>query len=197
MVKLVVEARTKEERIQRRQKLGALHTLVVKPTTEKRYDHAFILFLTYLRNERLSLAPTKEGVDQQVSEYLEHLWLEGESQYLAGDTISAIQHKQPSLKKALPQSWRLLRTWQKHEIPCRAPPFTLQTLEVILGYLSKRDVTFAIALLLCFHACLRTSELLRLQAKHIVLGRHNSSMVLLLGPTKTSVHNEAGASAFG
>lgn len=129
--KQIVESDNKEERKKRRKELGTLHELTIRPTTVARYEKAF------LSDHCLTLGSTKEMVDLQAQDFLEYLWETGEGMSLAADCLSAIQHFQPSMRRQLNGSWRLLRTWQRYEIPSRSPPLTWTLLETLMGYLTS------------------------------------------------------------
>ena len=83
----IVEGLTRENRQKRRQELGALKDLVIKPSTVDRYTKAFKRFVEYLKEQRQTLSSSKEGLDSQIQEYIEWLWEEGESISLAADTF--------------------------------------------------------------------------------------------------------------
>ena len=185
----IVEAIDKQERIKRRKELGKLGNLVIRPATADRYEKAFQKFLSFLTSQKLAIGSQKTIVDSQLSSFLENLWEEGESISLAGDFISAVQHYQPSMRKHLPQSWRLLKTWQQHELPARAPPFTVDTLQVLLGWFHKQEPRVALALFLAFRCLLRTGEMLSISAQDIIIPPGSLSGVLYLGDTKTSGRN--------
>ena len=120
----IVEGLEKSERRKRRATLGSLKSLVLRPATISRYQKAFQHFISYLKGSHTDIAPTKAGLDRQLVDYLEFLWEDGESLSLAGDTLSSIQYYQPSAKRNINQAWKMLRTWQLHELPARATPFT-------------------------------------------------------------------------
>ena len=94
-----------------------------------------------------------------------NLWQDGESLSLAGDTISSLQYYQPSCKRNLPGAWKMLRAWQVHEPPLRAPPFTWQTFLVSLGKLYAISPVARLGVYLGFRALLRTGELLSLESQ--------------------------------
>ena len=197
MVKQIVEPHDRVTRQQRRASLGTLKSLVIQPSTLSRYTNAFRLFLQYLTHQRASIAPTRQQLDHQIEDYLEHLWQEGESLSLAGDTISGIQHFQPDCERRLPGGWKLFKAWQLRELPARAPPFTLATLQVFLGCIHQQSPQVALAIYLAFRCLLRTGELLALQAKDIVIPPKSASAVLHLGLTKTGQRNpHAGTVTF-
>ena len=189
MVKQIVEGKDKQARKERRAALGTLKSLVIKPTTVQRYQKAFAAFLSYLHAQKLQLASSRAGLDHQLEDYIEHLWQEGEGISQAGDTISSVQHFQPSCKRHLPGAWRLFKAWQLRELPARAPPFTLTTLYVLLGYIHQQSPQLALAIYVAFRCLLRTGELLALQAKDIVIPPGSSTVILYLGLTKTGQRN--------
>lgn len=128
----IVDCRDKQERKRRRKELGTLHDLTIRPSTVIRYERAFKEFLSFLQCQKQPLGSSKEKIDSQA--FLEYLWEEGEGLSLAADTLSSIQHFQPSMKHYLPGSWRLLHTWQRHEVPARSPPLTWRLVELLMGY---------------------------------------------------------------
>ena len=104
------------------------------------------------------------------------------------------QYFQPSCKGHLQGSWKLLRTWQRHELPSRAPPFTWRILLVLLGSFQQHLPQMALALHLAFRALLRTGELLALESKDIILSLDTGTAVLYLGHTKTGARNPSAGS---
>ena len=135
----IVECQNKQERKRRRQQLGTLQQLVIKRSTEDRYEKAFKRFLSYLAGQCQALGATKERIDGQAQEFIEFLWEEGEGQSLAADVLSAIQHYQPSMRRCLNGSWRLLKTWQRFEIPARAPPLTWKIVQILMGFFHHQN----------------------------------------------------------
>jgi len=71
---------------------------------------------------------------------------------LASDTISAKQHYQPSLRKRLSGAWCLFKV---------LPPFTIETLQVLLGWLPP----VALAVFLAFRCSPKTGEMLAVMAR--------------------------------
>lgn len=180
-----VEGRSKAERQAVRKQLGPLSRLTVQPKTRARYSKALDKFFFYLRERELQL-PTRKGLlDPLISEYIEHLWASGEGRALASDTIAGLQDKDPSIKGHLASSWRLLKAWNAHEIPCRAPPLTEQALHTLVGHaLFNGRNSFALSLMVAFHGLLRTGELLGLRNQDITQSSPTSVAVVSLGLTK-------------
>ena len=185
--KVTVEGNSRKVRQQRRKVLGTLSSLTVHPRTRQRYDRALGKFFAYLQWHRITLASTALALDAQLADYVEYLWQEGDSRYLGGDTVAAIQDAQPELKGSLLKSWRLLKTWARHELPARAPPLTPRLVYALCGWFVKRNMSAcALAIHLAFVALLRTGEMLGLQSKHIQASKSSGQIVLNLQATKTS-----------
>ena len=144
-------------------------------------------FLDFLTRNRLCLPSRHEEVDRLAAQYIEELWEEGDSLYLAQDVLSSLQHYEPQLKRKLLESWRLIKAWQKHEIPSRAPPLTLLTLSVLAGWFQKHQPELALALVVCFHALLRTGEMLQVTNKNIICS--HDLVLIHLGQTKMAARN--------
>ena len=178
-------------RQQRRRALGTLKALSVKKGTRERYDRSLQKFFAYLQWHRFTLAATAASLDSQLEAYVENLWHEGDSRYLASDTVAAVQDVQPELRKALPRSWRVLKKWARHELPVRAPPLTQLWVHAICGWFCHSGMSStALAVHLAFAALLRTGEMLGLRSKHIVASTLQGKIVLNLQVTKTS-HKDA------
>ena len=195
MPKRHLEASTATERAKQRQQLGSLRSLTVQPVTRQRYDKARQDFYKWLQREKLLLATTAFQLDLQVSDYLEALWAQGKGRTEGSNLLAGLQDAQPHLKGKLKMSWRLMKTWVTHEIPNRAPPLSIDALQVLVGYaLFKEWPLFGLSLLLGFHALLRTGELLALQARHVSVSGPKGPAVLSLGLTKSGKRQGAAES---
>ena len=184
-VKQHLEGRGRTERIRVRQALGPLRNLTVQPQTRARYDAARKSFYRFLALNGLEIPSTSLALDSLLGDYLEHLWSSGEGRGKAADTLAAIQDLQPHTKGHLPLSWRLLRTWQVNEIPCRAPPLPELCLQAMVGWcIFKEEFAFGLSLLVAFYSLLRTGELLDLRSSHVFIEGANKPAVLSLGLTK-------------
>ena len=183
----VLEGHSRVTRKVRRQKIGKLKDLVVKPQTRKRYEEAMRKLFEFLKWNRIALPSQYEQLDSIASRYIEELWEEGESRYLAQDTVSALQHYEPQLKRRTLESWRLIKAWQKHEIPTRAPPLTPATLAVLAGWMHSQMPQLALALALAFFALLRTGELFQIKNQDVICS--GDVVVVHLGQTKMAARN--------
>ena len=154
-----MEGKSQQERKKVRNKLGSLKGLTVQPRTRQRYTECLNRFFDWM--EGLVLPKQQVRLDALVSGYLEHLWASGEGRSVANNTLAALQDRDPSLKKKLPGSWRLLKAWTTVEIPNRAPPMTLQILDALCGWsIFNGCPTFGLSLRIAFYGLLRTGELL-------------------------------------
>ena len=134
-------------------------------------------------------------MDNLVSDYIEHLWSEGEGRALASTFLAALQDRDPKLKGLLPLSWRLMKTWTTNEIPSRAPPLTDAVLHAMVGWsFFHEHFRFGISLLVGFHGLLRTGELLSLQAWQFQLAGSSNPVVVSLGLTKSGKRQGAAES---
>ena len=90
-------------------------------------------------------------------------------------------------------AWKLLKVWQLHELPARAPPLTIQILEVLCGRMAQISYDVALALYVAFRFLLRTGEILALENRDILIS--DSTVILFLGITKTGPRNPHSGSA--
>ena len=191
----IAEGRTKEDRKKVRKSLGSLKSLTVQPVTKLRYQTSLDAFYKYLREEKLQLPKRRELLDALVSDYIEHLWAEGEGRASGSNLLAALQDLDPHLKGCLPCSWRLMKTWATNELPNRAPPLTEGILKAMVGWsIFHQHFTFALSLLVGFYSLLRTGELLQLQSWNIHMSSHAQPAVISLGLTKSGKRQGAAES---
>ena len=180
-----LEGRSQQERKEIRSKLGPLRALTVQAPTRARYNKALEKFFGFLDARGVELPSKLLHMDGIVADYIEHLWQEGEGRALASDTLAGLQDRQPQLRNRLSASWRLMKTWNVNEVPCRAPPMTLDVLEGLVGWaLFHNHALFALSLLIGFHGLLRTGELLGLTKKDFTVGKGSAPVLISLGLTK-------------
>ena len=188
-------AASKESRKKIRKTLGTLKSLTVQPKTKERYKSSLSDFFSYLRQEQLVLPRKTDAMDGMVSDYLEHLWAEGEGRATASTFLAALQDHLPKLRHNLPASWRLMKTWSIHEVPARAPPLTEAVLRAMVGWaVTQGHATFGLSLLVAFYGLLRTGELLALQAWQIHMVSQTQPAVINLGLTKAGKRQGAAES---
>ena len=145
-----------------RRPLGSLKDRRVGPDARKRYHAAVVLFYHWLFVCLLPTASCYEELDTQLQFYLEHLWFEGDTKLLAGDTLSGVQYFL-NTRRIIPGAWNLFRVWAKTEAPLQVPPMLPIILGAMLG-LSFRDKEFGFCAVVAaaFHCLLRTGEMLGL-----------------------------------
>ena len=143
-----------------------LEDVAITPTTMVRYYLA-------LRRVKpvLAAAEVTGNLDELMSSWIEQEFEDGCPLYMIGDTLSAISHFEPSLRRQLTRSWKLFGVWRKYEIPNRAPPLTLQITVAMAGYAVHRGwLQMAALLMLGFTGLLRTGEILAVRPMDFLFG---------------------------
>ena len=192
MPRRFLEGASPKARAIQRQRMGTLKELTVQPSTRRRYDAAVEGFLSFLKDNHLTLPHQKDRLDPLVCDYLEHLWSSGRGRALASDTVAGLQDALPKLRGTLPGSWRLLKTWATNEIPNRAPPLPEHVLWGLCGWSAFHGhFAFAVSLLVAFYGMLRTGEVLALKRKDFCTQPGSRKVLLSLGLTKSG--KRAGA----
>jgi len=182
----VIDARARERRKRERHKAGQLRNLVLKPSTLVRYKAAVLGFFEHLEHMGVSIPRSYDNLDDELADYLEVLWQEGEARSVAGDTISGLQHLIPRTKKKLLFSWRLYSAWAANELPARAPPLDEPVVEALCGLaLKERDLELTLVYRFMFTSYLRTSEVLGRVSADFSLAQDLSAAVANLGLTKS------------
>ena len=107
-------------------------------------------------------------MDATISGAIEFAWETGEGRNLIGNLLSGLEHHCTFLKGSLEQSWRLWRVWGKYSAPCRAPPFTVETVMAIAYYMWSWGFKEA-AVLTClgFSCFLRSMEFIGFQGQQL------------------------------
>ena len=186
-MKRIVQGRTKQDRKASRKALGPLRSLTVKPKTRARYDSALRQFYLFTKLQRRHVPDEPSALDSLFSDDIEFLWEEGESISSVTDGLSGLQDLKPSLRGCLALSWRLVKAWQKNEIPTRAAPLPEELLQALSGAFSlRKQPDMSLGVQVAFYALLRTGELLSLQTSQIQIRTRQDFAVLNLGLTKTS-----------
>ena len=99
-MQLVASAADPKEAIrQHRARLGTLQQLQVAPGTQKRYMDALCRLWQWMQAEEHTIPDKVCDLDAIVSDYIEHLWCEGDGLSLAKDTLSALQWGEPNYKQ--------------------------------------------------------------------------------------------------
>ena len=186
---------SKEERKRVRKTLGSLKTLTVQPRTRARYSQGLDLFFKYVREAKLTLPKKRDKLDDLCADYLEYLWSEGEGRAVASNFLAAIQDYDPKIRGCLPSCWRLMKAWNAHELPSRAPPLPEPVLRAMVGWsFFHKKFQFGLSLLVGFYGLLRTGELLGLQNFQVQMISPSQPAVLSLGLTKSGKRQGAAES---
>jgi hypothetical protein len=190
--KVVIASKNKEQRRKVRSQLGALSDIVVSPATRKRYDEAVKRFFSWASENQIVLPTSVVDFDQLVASYIDFLWEDGEGRSLASNTVAGLQFFQPTLKRQLVCSWRLLGAWAKHEMPARAPPLTPDLVEALAGCALKLKLPHvSLAILIGFYGLLRTAEICNLSRGDMAISLDPPTVVLNLGLTKGGARSGA------
>eukprot|EP00435_Cladocopium_sp_Y103_P047896 s1161_g14.t1 len=179
------------QRKQERAKIGRLQDLIVKPGTLQKYHLSFNKFHDWAVANQFAVE-SSEDLDAAAAQYLEALWADGFGRSEASYVLAALQFMVPSLRHALPLSWRLMKTWAKHELPTRAVPLDAPTTLAFAGlFWFWGETRLALGILVAFDFFLRTGELFTLQRRHVEF--FGTSASLQLEQTKSSalkLHSE-------
>eukprot|EP00438_Fugacium_kawagutii_P025235 Skav236124 [mRNA] locus=scaffold900:157689:158519:- [translate_table: standard] len=133
--------------------------------------------------------PPPEDMDCMASEYVEFLWEEGYPKAEASYALAALQFFRPQSKGVLVWAWKMTKAWSQLEMPIRATPLTPELVLSLAGQCFKwKQTRLGWLIVLGFAGMLRTTELLTLKKKDVVLPAHASpnEAVLLLPSTKST-----------
>ena len=155
----VLSRPTRQERAQQRRGLGKLSQRQVADATRARYQAACAWFFRWMRAWSVPFPADPYELDDRLCQCIDQAWEEGESYSFIGDLLSGLGTFVPRLRHQMPAAWRLFGAWRRLELPCRAWPLTkaqVQALAYVCLDWGCWDV--GLALLLAFHAVLRTHE---------------------------------------
>lgn len=177
----VLAKRTQAERKAERKTLGKLRHQVVAEKTEERYFTQVSRFLSFLNSNGKPYPRSFLLLDQEVCNFIEELWEQGDPQGWASDCLSGLGHFIPACKPHLIGAWRLHSAWSRAELPCRAPPFT----PLIVYALAQQAVAnywtdVAVLLLLGFHTYARAGELFQAKVGDFVFDQNSGTWTLPL-----------------
>ena len=99
------------------------------PRTLRAYRTALDRFLQFTRKTNLPVTRPSQ-LDQELAEFIDNAYQEGEPISYAGHLLSAIKRFRPPLRLLLPTASQYFRNWQRCYTPSRAVP-------VLLGNLLK------------------------------------------------------------
>ncbi|CAK0806602.1 unnamed protein product, partial [Prorocentrum cordatum] len=133
-----------------------------------RYRTQVARLFRYLQALEKPLPSTIEELDLELSEYINHLWLDGDSHGYAGALVSGLHRFVPRLRAILATSRQYLRNWERTLVRKRAFPLPRNFVIALAGvaYAYQRPDLSAV-LLTGFLCMLRTMEAVTLQVRQI------------------------------
>eukprot|EP00435_Cladocopium_sp_Y103_P031810 s2315_g8.t1 len=159
------------------------------PRTLRAYRTALDRFLAYVRRRKLKLK-NPAHLDRQMSEFIEMLYQEGEPMSFAGHLLSAVKRFHPQVRLQLPCASQLFRNWQRCYVPARALPASWPLVEAMMGVaFHQQQPRLALLYALAFNCLLRTSELMALTHRHVVMHDDGKAASVILPGSKTSQGN--------
>ncbi|CAE6967009.1 unnamed protein product [Symbiodinium sp. CCMP2592] len=146
-------------------------------------DHVDNLEMELLR----WLPRTYAELDEEVAEYINHLYQEGDSVSFAGWVLSGLKRFHPRCRGQLATSQLYLRNWQRVHLPKRTTPLSwlgAKAMASAAAQIGRFDL--ALMVLLGFAFFLRTMELLSLAATHVRLFPDQGTVIIAIVNSKTS-----------
>ena len=165
-------------------KFAGLH-----PRTLRAYRTALDRFLCHIKKKRLNIN-RPHRLDKELAEFIDLAYQEGEPMSYSGHLLSAIKRFHPVLRLELPVASQYYRNWQRCYTPQRAIPASWALVEAMMGLAYNCSCPqLALLLGLGFNALLRTSEMLSLTHRHVVVHHQRKGMSVIIPGSKTSQGN--------
>ena len=144
-----------------------------------------VLFFDYMEREGTAMPDAKSELDELLAEFIDDLWLEGESLFWAQTAYAALPHFVPRMRYLCRASARQLKTWKKEEMPERATPATWEVTSALAAALVLTDhFHAALGCVLAYRALLRIGEVLGILVGQCEVGQ--DVIIINLGWTKTA-----------
>ena len=189
MGKRAAGVRSQQDRRRERAAVGDLRDGVVSQATLTKYEHRFNTFSSFAVAAEYNIRTVYE-LDVALCDYICELWHEGMSKGDASYTYAAVRHFLIHLSPPLHGAKRLLRAWDRLELPARALPFTpLLCLGVAGAFDMLGHRHGGLLCVVMFHCLLRTTEGLTLRRRQVLIAEDRQSAALALESTKTSVRH--------
>ena len=188
----VLSKPTAAERARERRKLGNLESQLVQPKTKARYKESFTSLCYFLRERENFVVSDWGHFDQRVASYLEELWERGASKSEASYALAALQFHRPEAKRNIPYCWRLMKAWEKAELPLRAYPMPPEMLLAFAGVLVHwNQPLIADLIVIGYSLFLRTGELLAVRRRDVHFNKAGPPVIFIQGAKGShhSVHN--------
>ena len=182
----------KSRRIQRVRRKH-LKEVGVKPKTITRYHNQIRKFFRWCRLYYQALPRDPHEFDDRVAEYLNIMWLEGDSHSYAGDLLSGIGRFLPRAKRHLCISRQYFKNWSRVLHRRRAVPFPLLLVQGMIGVaLLRRREDLSGLLAAGFKGFLRTQEMVELRPQQLFFGPQGDVVIITWEDTKTTTRKNAG-----
>ncbi|CAE7668538.1 unnamed protein product [Symbiodinium sp. CCMP2592] len=164
-----------------------LRFLGITAKTRRSYETAVAAFFAYVRALRGRLPATMQALDDELSEYINHLYQEGDTLTQAGWTVSGLKRFYPRCRPHLLTSQVFLRNWQRVHLPKRTTPMTwLGAKAMAAAALQVGRPDLSLIIFLGFAFFLRTMEVLALQSSHVRLFPEDGTVIIAIVSSKTS-----------
>ncbi|CAE7232215.1 unnamed protein product [Symbiodinium sp. CCMP2592] len=151
------------------------------------YERAVSAFFLYLRALRGRLPRSMLELDEELAEYINHLYQEGDPLSLAGWTVSGLKRFHPRCRPHLLTAQVFLRNWQRVHLPRRTNPMSWLGAKAMASAACQANrPDLALVILLGFAFFLRTMELLAMQVSHVRLFPENGTIIVAILNSKTS-----------
>ena len=164
---------------------GHLKYIGIKSSTKWRYELMIAKFYNFLAAHRYSLPADVDELDFLASEFVNYLWLSGDSQGYANDFVSGLSRYIPRSRKAIPVTRLYIQNWQHTLKRARALPLTVAVVKALCGVaVVHHKPRLACALLVGFVGLLRTDEIIRMQKDWIQFNTAGTRAVIALHDSK-------------
>lgn len=169
---------------------GHLKHKGISKRTQDRYERQLRAFFLHLHVFQIALPTSQHDLDQEIAEFINDMYQNGEPHGYAGDFISAISRAIPRARAHIPTARLWFRNWGRELQRSRALPMPAHVVTGFAGLaLAMRRMDLAALLPTAFTCFLRTSEIYGLQRQHITFKPDLSKAIITLPQTKTSGPN--------
>lgn len=161
--------------------------LGITARTSRTYKQALRRFFQYTRLFHNVLPNSFVALDEMLSEYINHLYQEGDHLSQAGWVLSAMKRFYPRARRQLPTAQQFYNNWKRQHVPSRAVPLTWLVVRAMAAAATRVGrMDMALCLFLGFVFFLRTGEILALRAHHVSIFPEKGTIFIALPDTKTS-----------
>ena len=172
---------------------GHLKYVGIKSSTKLRYDIMVNRFFNYLTAHNSQFPEQVDELDYLASEFVNDLWLSGDSLGYANDFVSGLCRFIPRSRKHIPITRLYIQNWGRTISRKRALPLTAEVIQAMCGVAVTYDrPRLACAMMLGFTGLLRTDEVVRMEKSWVQFSPTGDRAVLTLhdskrGPAKNTI----------